>query len=229
MSSGVKDQLDFRARAMLHRSLAAAPAQATFISCRLWRTCFCTFTFVHASRRAETGPSEFARYPRSLGRELIDRAVVVRSAMNCRSEEVTQAIRNHPVVSEGAVRNALETVDNAFDPLPGGVTSYLEDRAKAHAAFTGRSVEIASGINDQVANRAVAIVSALETVKHFFLPFPGSGGDELINGAEVVCPVVIGGSVKIPRRVKNQGTIRKSRIRIALEGIKRLKLPIPVL
>src|SRR6266536_1473546 len=162
-----------------------------------------------------------------LRRELIDRALVVTPPVHRCTVEVPRSVTHHPVIGEGSVRRTFETMGDALGPLPGGARSYLEDRATPQAAFTRRSIEIASRVKNQVADGIGSVCSAFEAVKDSFFPFARGPGSQLVNGAKVVCPVVVGGAIEIARRVESQTTVGGTRVRLTLKRIDGLEIPLP--
>src|SRR6185436_2993738 len=90
------------------------------------------------------------------GRELVDRAVVVITAVDGRSIEAARRIGYQSVVGEGSVRDALELVnDGELPPAFSQRTrrsGELEDRAAAaarRATFARRSVQVAGRVEHE--------------------------------------------------------------------------------
>src|SRR5207302_3454301 len=122
-------------------------------------------------------------------------------------------------------RRTFEAIYHTLLPLPEAGRSQFEDgAAPAHRGSTlaGRAIQIAFDIKNEGANGTVSIRAALEAIKHSLFPVAIFPATQLVNRSKVIRPVVVSGPVEIAFLVGNQPAIRKSGVRLTLEGVKDL-------
>src|SRR3954447_23792002 len=117
--------------------------------------------------RRDSGYPQFPFRRADLRRELVDGALVVRTAMHGRAEEAARASIHHAVVGKGTVRRTVEAVHHTFRPAVVRARRELVKHARpACAAVAGGAVEIARTVEIHVRDGARTIVAALEAVEH---------------------------------------------------------------
>src|SRR5437899_2210177 len=110
--------------------------------------------------------------------------------MHSCTEEGPRRASYHAVVGKACIGDTLEAVDNPLLPYSAHTSQLKDDTATAScAAFTGGAVHIASGVRDQVADRTVAVCTALKAVENSLFPCAILTRGQLVNGAKIICPV----------------------------------------
>src|SRR5262249_49845465 len=129
-------------------------------------------------------------------RELVDGAVVCSAAVNGGAVEISESIDDHTVVGKATIWRTRKLMNHALCPLTASRTEH-EDHATSQAALTRGSIQIASRVGNKIADRTVAIVSALKAVNHSLAPFASGPGGQLVNSADTVSATVVSGPKKI--------------------------------
>ena len=122
-----------------------------------------------------------------------------------RAVEIASGIEYNGGVGVGPFR-VVEIVQNSLCPVPAGSGRQFEDNtAASSAARPARAVEVAGGVEDQVAIAYTAPVCAIEVMQNFLPPTPARFGHQLehVTVVAIIADTAVRGAVEITGGVED--------------------------